>query len=68
MSAWFWRLEGADGSPVGAGSSQSFPSQSDAETWIGENWRDLLDSGVHQVVLLEEQRAVYGPMGLHPEG
>ena len=67
MSAWSWRLEGADGSPVGAGSSQSFPSQSDAETWIGENWRDLLDSGVHQVVLLEEQREVYGPMGLHPE-
>ncbi len=68
MSQWFWRLEASDGSPVGSGCSQSFPSQSDAETWIGESWRDLLDSGVHQVVLLEEQREVYGPMGLHPEG
>lgn len=67
MSAWSWRLERADGSPAGEGRSQSFPSQSDAETWIGENWRDLLDSGVDQVVLLEESREVYGPMGLHPE-
>ncbi|HAN72210.1 MAG TPA: hypothetical protein DCQ36_11585 [Actinobacteria bacterium] len=66
MSTWSWRLEQRDGSPAGEGRSQSFPSQADAETWIGETWRDLLDGGVDQVVLLEEEREVYGPMGLHP--
>ena len=44
--------------------SQTFPSQADAETWLGESWRDLLDEGVEQVTLLEGQREVYGPMSL----
>ena len=57
----------ADGSPAGDGRSQPFPSQSDAETWIGENWRGLLEAGVESVVLTEEDREVYGPMGLRPE-
>ena len=42
-----------------------FPSQSDAESWIGEVWRDLLDDGVDQVTLFEADREVYGPMSLH---
>jgi hypothetical protein len=42
-----------------------FPSQSDAESWIGEMWRDLLDDGVDQVTLFEGDREVYGPMSLH---
>ena len=40
--------------------------QGDAETWLGENWRELLSAGVHQVTLLDGDREVYGPMGLHP--
>jgi hypothetical protein len=46
--------------------SESFPTQGDAETWIGETWRDLLDVGVTQVTLLDAGRRVYGPMGLRP--
>jgi hypothetical protein len=66
--AWMWRYESDSGEPIvePAATSQEFPTQSDAETWIGESWRDLLDSGVTQVVLLEEERVVYGPMGLRP--
>lgn len=66
---WTWRLETSDGGPVDGQSerSQGFPTQSDAETWIGEAWRDLLDGGVDQVSLLEEDRVVYGPMSLHPQ-
>lgn len=67
--SWTWRYEGEDGSVVtigGATTSESFTSQGDAETWIGENWRDLLDAGVAQVTLLESGRKVYGPMGLRP--
>ena len=67
--AWTWRLQTAvgatpDGQPE---SSQEFPTQADAETWIGETWRDLLAAGVDQVTLLEEERVVYGPMDLRPE-
>ena len=66
--SWSWRYEKSDGTTTTGPSSadQSFPTQSDAETWIGEAWRELLDSGVDQVVLLEEERVVYGPMSLHP--
>ncbi|HEU0100740.1 MAG TPA: hypothetical protein VFR07_00300 [Mycobacteriales bacterium] len=64
--AWTWRYEAADGSEIAApaGEAETFPSQADAESWIGEEWRRLLDSGVHQVVLLDGERRVYGPMGL----
>ena len=64
--AWTWRYERSDGTPVDDSTSQSFPTQSDAETWIGESWRELLDGGIDQVSLLEEERVVYGPMSLHP--
>jgi len=70
-SGWRWRFEDASGSEVdGAGVSTAegvngFPSQSDAESWIGEVWHDLLDDGVDQVTLFEADREVYGPMSLH---
>jgi hypothetical protein len=44
----------------------TFPSQADAETWIGETWRELLEAGVEQVTLLQTGRPVYGPMSLRP--
>jgi hypothetical protein len=43
-----------------------FGGQGDAETWLGENWRALLAAGVDQVTLMDENRAEYGPMSLHP--
>lgn len=54
-----------DTAPVGPVSPE-FPSQGDAESWVGEYWRDLLDVGVEQVTLFEDTRRVYGPMGLRP--
>jgi len=72
-SSWRWRFEDASGAEVGAdGGTASgvtgFPSQSDAESWIGEVWRDLLDDGVEQVTLFEGDREIYGPMSLHAAG
>ena len=67
MSAmsWTWRYEDATGAPLTVASSgESFPTQGDAETWVGETWRELLEQGVEQVSLLEDGREVYGPMGL----
>lgn len=64
---WRWRLEDAAGSEVSAPDVEAaeFPSQSDAESWVGEVWRDLLESGVDAVTLFEGDRRVYGPMSLH---
>ncbi len=64
---WTWRFESTSGEAVTADTApESFPTQADAESWIGESWRDLLAGGVDQVVLLEADRQVYGPMSLHP--
>ena len=39
-------------------------NQGDAESWLGEHWRDLLARGVATVTLFEGEEQVYGPMGL----
>ena len=69
---WSWRYLKADGSAAEpaaalAASGGGFPSQSDAESWVGETWRELLDDGVDAVVLYEDERLVYGPMPLREE-
>jgi hypothetical protein len=67
MTHWTWQFEAADGSAAGIGfDPPDFPSQSDAESWLGEVWRQLAESGVRQVSLLEDERLVYGPMSLDP--
>lgn len=67
---WTWRYEDAAGEIIDApgGTSSTFPTQGDAESWIGETWRELLEAGVARATLLEDQRTVYGPMSLDPEG
>ena len=66
---WTWRYEKADGAVAGGAGLQEaiFASQGDAESWLGENWRALLEAGVDQVSLLDDDRKEYGPMSLHPE-
>ncbi len=72
-AAWRWRFEDSAGAEVGpteessASGTGGFPSQSDAESWIGETWQDLLEEGVDQVTLFEGDREVYGPMSLHAQ-
>jgi hypothetical protein len=63
---WGWRFEDVSGQMVEPDGVvvESFPTQADAETWIGETWRDLLAAGVEQVTLFEDGREVYGPMSL----
>jgi hypothetical protein len=63
---WTWRYEDADGRTVSEPASGQFPSQSDAESWLGEEWRTLLDAGIDAVYLLEDGTAIYGPMSLRP--
>jgi hypothetical protein len=65
---WTWQLEKDDGSsaPGREGTKESFGSQGDAESWLGENWRGLVEAGVDQVSLMEDSRREYGPMSLRP--
>ena len=67
---WTWQFEKADGGVIASREApkETWASQGDAESWLGESWRDLLESGVDQVTLLEEGRVEYGPMSLRPEG
>lgn len=67
---WTWTYEGPDGAAVdltdAAVEQPEFPTQADAESWIGETWRELREAGVHAVSLVEDDRPVYGPMSLDP--
>ncbi|MGH3447380.1 MAG: hypothetical protein ACRDQA_10560 [Nocardioidaceae bacterium] len=66
--AWTWRIEKSDGSAAEHGLDvPEFSAQGDAETWLGEVWRDLAEAGAEQATLLDDQRVVYGPMSLLPE-
>lgn len=56
--AWSWRYEAEDGRGD-AGGSEPFSSQSDAESWLGQAWRDLVANGVVTAVLLEDDRVEY---------
>jgi hypothetical protein len=66
--SWTWQLEKADGTVVVARdlAKEPFMSQGDAESWLGENWPELLNAGIDQVTLTEDGRVEYGPMSLHP--
>jgi hypothetical protein len=61
---WSWRYEGADGEAV-SGPAETFGSQADAESWIGQMWRELAAAGVTSVSLIEDERLEYR-MSLQP--
>ena len=63
---WSWRYEGADGQTVD-GPGETFSSQADAESWLGQSWRDLLAAGVSSAELVEDDRVEYR-MSLAPAG
>jgi hypothetical protein len=58
---WCWRYS-ADGVDR---TSSEFPSQAEAEAWLGESWRELYDVGARSVTLTEAGREVY-TMSLEP--
>lgn len=72
QAAWRWQLLDAAGADISekldpSGRELRFTSQGDAETWIGEAWRQLVADGVDAVTLFETDREVYGPMSLQAE-
>ncbi|MDJ0461393.1 hypothetical protein [Streptomyces sp. H27-C3] len=66
--AWTWRFEKSDGTEVQpAVVPEEFTTQGDAESWIGEVWKELIEGGADQVVLSEDNTKIYGPMNLHAD-
>lgn len=66
--SWRWTTEPTEIADAEAlGLEQRFPSQGEAESWLGEFYPELMDGGVRAVTLYEVDRRVYGPMSLEPE-
>ncbi|WP_188835604.1 hypothetical protein [Flexivirga endophytica] len=67
---WRWTYEDAHGTPVSGVElvTTAFPTQSDAESWLGEQWRSLFAGGVAAVTLHRHDTRVYGPMLLSDGG
>ncbi|HEV7212838.1 MAG TPA: hypothetical protein VGN47_14105 [Blastococcus sp.] len=65
---WHWRFEDPSGTAIDPATLGVEPTetdnQGDAESWLGENWRELLARGVATVTLFDGDTEVYGPMGL----
>lgn len=67
MSAtWTWQLD-TEAGEIADLEVPTFTSQSDAESWIGEVWRELAEGGAVQASLLQDDHVVYGPMSLLAE-
>ncbi len=64
---WTWTYQAAGGGVPAAGptTSSAFPTQADAEAWLGQEWQGLLDAGLESVTLVRDDQVVYGPMTLH---
>jgi hypothetical protein len=61
-----WRY--VDGSGSDAGTSESFAGRDEAETWLGDAWRELLERGVHEVELIDvNQNVALYRMSLAPD-
>ncbi|HCT76249.1 MAG TPA: hypothetical protein DGG94_14915 [Micromonosporaceae bacterium] len=59
---WSWRYEAEDGKSV-SGPNEAFSSQADAESWLGQTWKDRVSDGANTAILLEDDRVEYR-MGL----
>ncbi|MDA1362009.1 hypothetical protein O1R50_20455 [Glycomyces luteolus] len=55
---WTWMLEDADGNAIDTPDSD-LGSQGDAESWLGERWREFAEQGAAAAILLEDGRQVY---------
>ncbi|MFJ8017988.1 hypothetical protein [Streptomyces sp. NPDC096339] len=63
--AWTWRFEKADGTETApAVVPEEFTTQGDAESWIGEVWKDLLEGGAERVRLSDDAGAEIYAMSL----
>lgn len=65
-TSYTWRLHDAAGRTL-TRTVSFFPTQADAEGWLGEEWAQLADDGIDAVTLVHGEDVVYGPMSLQGE-
>lgn len=65
---WRWVSLDGDGTqlPEDETTANRFPTQSDAESYLGEHWEEFAEAGAQSVTLLDGDSVVYGPMSLLP--
>ncbi|WP_122260642.1 hypothetical protein [Ornithinimicrobium cerasi] len=63
---WVFQTSDGESLPDLGLSSTAFPTQADAEAWLGQEWPTLADAGVEAVTLRRGGDDVYGPMSLSP--
>jgi hypothetical protein len=65
---WVWTYQGVGGAVPASGPTMSsaFPTQADAEAWLGQEWQELVAAGLESVSLVHGDHLVYGPMPLRP--
>lgn len=63
-AAWDWQLVDAAGRSMDQPMSPAFGTRFDAELWLGEHWRRLVEQGVTSVVLRARGAAVAAPLVL----
>ncbi|GAA4916083.1 hypothetical protein LX16_4095 [Stackebrandtia albiflava] len=56
--SWTWHFTDASGAPVDA-EHPEHTNQGDAESWLGEVWRDLAAAGAVMATLKEDDRTEY---------
>jgi uncharacterized protein (DUF736 family) len=61
MATFTWTLLDASGAEMRT--TEPFPSQAEAEAWMGAHWSALLDEGAEYVSLREDDEQIYR-MGL----
>jgi hypothetical protein len=67
VGKWSWHFDAtAATTPTPQQPETGFPSQADAEQWVGEHWRELLAAGIDAVTLRCDDAEIYGPMSLRP--
>ena len=63
---WGWAFLDDDGSELDRPLSPAFTSRFDAESWLGEHWRRLVDEEVRAARLQHQGTAVAAPVALVP--
>lgn len=63
---WLWTYQAPGGGVPASGptTSSAFPTQADAEAWLGQQWEELKEAGLESVTLRCGDQTVYGPMPL----
>ncbi|HIW62246.1 MAG TPA: hypothetical protein H9881_07310 [Candidatus Stackebrandtia excrementipullorum] len=57
--SWTWHFTDVTGQPVDDDSVGEHSNQGDAESALGEMWRDLADKGAVMAILKEDGRTEY---------